>query len=387
MSEGAISGVKKTTRNARPLVLLAAGGTGGHLFPAQALAGVLASRGIRVELATDERAAAYATDFPADKVHVIPSATPSRRSIPVAIKAALTLARGIWKARGLAREIRPAVVVGFGGYPSVPPLLGASFAGTPTIIHEQNAVFGRANRFLAPRATAIATGFASVGGLTGSLNSKATQTGNPIRPAVIEAARKPFSPLAEGGMLHLLVTGGSQGARVMSDIVPAAIEKLSTSDRSRLSIVQQARAEDVARVEETYRGLGVRAEIAPFFKDLPARIADAHLVIGRAGASTVAELAIIGRPSILVPLPGALDQDQAANAATLGSLGAATVIPQDAFTPERLAAEISERLVAPGLLTQAAEAAKSAGIPDSADRLADLVVRVGHIDSAPETRP
>ncbi|MBX3538823.1 MAG: UDP-N-acetylglucosamine--N-acetylmuramyl-(pentapeptide) pyrophosphoryl-undecaprenol N-acetylglucosamine transferase, partial [Chelatococcus sp.] len=246
---------------------------------------------------------------------------------------------------------------------------------------------GRANRFLAPRATAIATGFASVGGLTGSLNSKATQTGNPIRPAVLEAARKPFLPLTEGGMLHLLVTGGSQGARVMSDIVPVAIEKLSTSDRSRLSIVQQARAEDVARVEETYRRLGVRAEIAPFFKDLPARIADAHLVIGRAGASTVAELAIIGRPSILVPLPGALDQDQAANAATLGSLGAATVIPQDAFTPERLAAEISERLVAPGLLTQAAEAAKSAGIPDSADRLADLVVRVGHIDSAPETRP
>ncbi|MBS7697913.1 MULTISPECIES: undecaprenyldiphospho-muramoylpentapeptide beta-N-acetylglucosaminyltransferase [unclassified Chelatococcus] len=376
-----------TPRRDASLVLLAAGGTGGHLFPAQALAGVLASRGIRVELATDERAATYAGDFPAEKVHVIPSATPSRRSVPVALKAALTLARGIWKARALVREIRPAVVVGFGGYPSVPPLLGASFAGTPTIIHEQNAVLGRANRFLAPRATAIATGFTTVGGLTDGLKGKATQTGNPIRPAVLEAAKTPFPPLAEDGVLHLLVTGGSQGARVMSDIVPAAIARLSEADRSRLSIVQQARAEDAVRVEEAYRALGVRAEIAPFFKDLPARIADAHLVIGRAGASTVAELAIIGRPSILVPLPGALDQDQAANAATLGKLGAATVILQEAFTPERLAAEISERLVAPGLLTQAAEAAKSAGIPDSADRLADLVVRVGHIDSALETRP
>jgi UDP-N-acetylglucosamine--N-acetylmuramyl-(pentapeptide) pyrophosphoryl-undecaprenol N-acetylglucosamine transferase len=371
---------------AMPLVLLAAGGTGGHLFPAEALAERLAARGLRVALATDGRAAAYAGHFPAENIFVIPSATPSRRSPPVAIKAAATLGRGIWRARALVRAIRPAVAVGFGGYPSVPPLLGASFNAIPTIIHEQNAVLGRANRFLAPRATAIATGFANVGGLNDGLRGKATQTGNPVRPAVLAAAATSFSPVPAGGPLRLVVTGGSQGARVMSDIVPPAIELLSADERGRLTIVQQARDEDLARVRETYTRLGVIAEVAPFFKDLPERMAQAHLVIGRAGASTVAELAVIGRPSILVPLPGALDQDQAANAATLGKIDAAKVIVQADFTPERLARELSEVLAQPERLTRAAEAAKSAGIPDSAERLADLVIRIGRLESALETR-
>ncbi|MDJ1158611.1 undecaprenyldiphospho-muramoylpentapeptide beta-N-acetylglucosaminyltransferase [Chelatococcus sp. SYSU_G07232] len=362
-----------------PFVLIAAGGTGGHLFPAEALAVALARRGIRVSLATDGRAAKYAGAFPADAIFEIPSATPSGRSLPAAVQAALTLARGVWTARGLMRARRPAVVVGFGGYPTVPPVLAAALLRVPAIIHEQNAVLGRANRFLAARASAIATGFPGVGKVAEGLRGRLTHTGNPVRPAVLEAAEVPFQPLGAGDRLRVVVFGGSQGARVMSDVVPAAVERLPVELRARLSLTQQARPEDLARVRETYARLGVEAVVEPFFADLPQRIARAHLVVGRSGASTVAELAVIGRPAILVPLPHALDQDQAANAAALGSVGAATVIRQDDFTPERLAEEIATRLAIPEGLTRAAEAAKSAGVPDAGERLAALVMRVGRL--------
>ncbi|CUA84153.1 UDP-N-acetylglucosamine-N-acetylmuramylpentapeptide N-acetylglucosamine transferase [Chelatococcus sambhunathii] len=360
-------------------VLLAAGGTGGHLFPAEALAAALGRRGVAVALATDERAAAYAHHFPASERFVIPSATPSRRSPFAAVQSFVTLARGVWRARRLMRERRPAVVVGFGGYPTVPPVLAATMAMVPSVIHEQNAVVGRANRFLMGRVTAIATGFATVKGLSEAARAKTTHTGNPVRPSVIEAATAPFRPLAPGERLSLLVFGGSQGARVMSDVVPVAVEQLGEAARARLHIVQQARPEDLERVRGIYARLGVFCEIEPFFNDLPRRMAAAHLVVSRAGASTVAELSVIGRPSILVPLPGALDQDQAANAASLGAIGAASVIAQGEFTPARLAAEIEARLDAPETLTRAAEAAKSAGIVDAAERLAALVIRIGRL--------
>lgn len=368
-------------------VLLAAGGTGGHLFPAEALAAALGRHGIAVALATDERAAAYAHHFPAAERFVIPSATPSRRSLLAAAQSFVTLARGIWRARSLMRERRPAVVVGFGGYPTVPPVLAATMVGVPSIIHEQNAVVGRANRFLMSRVTAIATGFVEVRGLSEVARGKTTHTGNPVRPSVLEAAAVPFRPLARGERLSLLVFGGSQGARVMSDVVPVAIEQLDEMRRARLHIVQQARPEDLERVRSIYARLGVSCEVEPFFNDLPRRMAAAQLVVSRAGASTVAELSVIGRPSILVPLPGALDQDQAANAASLGAIGAAVVISQTDFTPARLAAEIAARLDAPEALTRAAEAAKSAGITDAAERLAALVIRIGKFaqQEAPQT--
>ncbi|GGC67230.1 undecaprenyldiphospho-muramoylpentapeptide beta-N-acetylglucosaminyltransferase [Chelatococcus reniformis] len=356
------------------LVVLAAGGTGGHLFPAQALAEALAARGVRVALATDTRVSGHVAAFPAEAIYEISSATPSRKSLPVMAKAALTLGRGIWTARGLMRRIRPALVVGFGGYPSVPPLLAATMVGAPTIIHEQNAVLGRANRFLAGRVTAIATGFAAVGGLTDDLRAKARHVGNPVRPPVIAAATEPLPPLGGAAPLRLVVFGGSQGARVMSEIVPSALALLPAEQRGRLAVTQQARPEDLEQVRATYRDLGIGAVVEAFFTDLPARIAAGHLVVARSGASTVAELGVIGRASILVPLPGSLDQDQAANAATLAAIGAATVIPQPEFTPERLAADIAARLADPAGLTRAAEAAKSAGIPDAAERLAALVV-------------
>ncbi len=356
-----------------PLVLLAAGGTGGHLFPAEALAHALTARGARVMLATDSRAAAYAGAFPAEAIHPIPAATPSGGNPLGKALAALTLARGVWAARALMRSIRPDIVVGFGGYPTVPPVLGASLAGVPAIIHEQNAVMGRANRFLARRASLIATGFATVSGADAA-SAKLRHVGNPVRPAVIAAAATPWRPLGPPGSLNLLVFGGSQGARIMADIVPPAMAALSAVDRARINIVQQVRIEDESRVRAAYAEVSIAAETAPFFTDLPQRMADAHLVIGRSGASTVAELGVIGRPSILVPLPGSLDQDQAANALSLETIGAAIRILQPEFTPKRLAAEIEALLATPERLTAMAGAAKSAGIPNAADRLAVLVL-------------
>lgn len=356
------------------LVLVAAGGTGGHLFPAQALSHALIARGARVRLATDERALKYGGDFPAEEVHEIASATPTSGGALGKGLAALTLMKGVVQAYGLMGQIKPRVVVSFGGYPTVPPALAASLRKIPLILHEQNAVMGRANRFLAQRAQVIACGFPTLEGIPDALRGKVVQVGNPVRPAVIEAAALPF-PDFDDGKLRLLVTGGSQGARIMSDVTPAAIGLLSAEQRARLVIVQQARGEDLARVQEAYRRLNVAFEAAPFFPDLPLRIAQAHLVLGRSGASTVSELAVIGRPSILVPFPHALDADQAANAAHLAKIGAAEVMRQTGFTPEWLAEKLAQALADPKDLTRRAQAAKSAGIPDAAERLADLALK------------
>jgi UDP-N-acetylglucosamine--N-acetylmuramyl-(pentapeptide) pyrophosphoryl-undecaprenol N-acetylglucosamine transferase len=358
-------------------VLVAAGGTGGHLFPAEALAAVLANRGSRVELATDHRAERYSGAFPA--VHVIPSATIRGRDPFSLAKTATVLGFGVTKAWLKLPSIKPSIVVGFGGYPSIPAVIAASLRGIPTLIHEQNAVMGRANRFLARRVTAIATGFAGVLDKDPALAVKATHTGNPVRPMVILAATRPYSPPDANGPLHLLVFGGSQGARVMSEVVPAALERLDEPLRKRLNVVQQARQEDLARVRETYARLKVTAEVEPFFSDLPARMAASHLVVSRSGASTVAELAAIGRPSILVPLPHALDQDQRANAGVLERAGGAIRLQQDMFTPERVAVELAALAAAPDRLTAMAKAAQSAGVIDAAERLADLVLRVAGV--------
>jgi UDP-N-acetylglucosamine--N-acetylmuramyl-(pentapeptide) pyrophosphoryl-undecaprenol N-acetylglucosamine transferase len=359
-----------------PLILVSAGGTGGHLFPAESLAAALKAAGARVALATDKRVGALSGSFPADEVIQIPSATPSGRSVPQMARAALLLSAGVAKAVPALRRLKPAAVVGFGGYPTVPPVLAAAMLRTPTIIHEQNGVMGRANRLLARFADVIATGFSTVKGVPAGRGGKIVHTGNPVRPAVIAAARAAYPSALERDRMHLLVFGGSQGARVMSDVVPAAVERLPKDLRSRLVIVQQARQEDVGRVRSQYERLLSGADVQPFFADLPNRIAEAHLVIARSGASTVAELAVIGRPSILVPLPGALDQDQAANARSLADIGAAFVIPQAEFTPERLAREIQALFDDPERLTRAAAAAKSAGITDAADRLAQAVLHL-----------
>jgi UDP-N-acetylglucosamine--N-acetylmuramyl-(pentapeptide) pyrophosphoryl-undecaprenol N-acetylglucosamine transferase len=359
------------------LILLAAGGTGGHLFPAQALADTLQKRGAVIDLATDTRAAHF--KFPARAVHVIPSATLRGRN-PIALaRTAALLTLGTAKAWSMLGRVRPAVVVGFGGYPTVPPLMAATLRGIPTVLHEQNGVMGRANRLLAARVTAIATGFRTLTRLDPRLQGKITFTGNPVRREVIAAAATPYAAPEAGGKLRLLVFGGSQGARVMAEIVPAAVERLSADLRARLSVVQQARAEDVDTVRTAYARFGLAAETAPFFSDLPVRMAAAHLVISRSGASTVAELSAIGRPALLVPLPHALDQDQFANAGVLEEAHGAIRIEQRDFTPDRLASEIAALAGDRGRLVTMAQSAKSVGTLDAAERLADLVLKVAEI--------
>jgi len=362
------------TRPRQP-VLLAAGGTGGHLFPAVALAGALRARGAAVELVTDARALKYGGELPVDAIHSIPAATTTGAGALNKARATAVLGLGLVAALALLPRRKPRAVVGFGGYPTVPPLLAAWLLGVPSVLHEQNAVVGRANRFLAPRVSRIATGFPEIKGLGAALAAKTRYTGNPVRPAVIAAAAVPY-PGFDDGRLQLLVTGGSQGARVMADVVPAAIALLSSEERTRIRLTMQARGEDKARVAAACAELEFPVELADFFPDLPARIARAHLVIGRSGASTVSELAVIGRPSILVPFPHALDQDQAANAAILAAAGAATVLPQRDFTPPRLADLLRGALADPAALAAAAAAAQSVGVANAADRLAEVVLEI-----------
>jgi UDP-N-acetylglucosamine--N-acetylmuramyl-(pentapeptide) pyrophosphoryl-undecaprenol N-acetylglucosamine transferase len=361
----------------RAPVLVTAGGTGGHLFPAEALASVLINRGIAVHLATDRRAARFGGAFAEDAVHVVASATLRSRNPFALARTTAMLGTGFLQAWRLIGRLKPAVVVGFGGYPTIPPVMAATRRGAPTVIHDANAVIGRANRLLAPRVTAIATTFPEVFRDAPVLSLKATLTGNPVRAAVVAAAATPY-PAADDRW-QILIFGGSQGARVMADIVPAAILRLDPALRSRLHIVQQARDEDVQRVRETYAGATISAEVAAFFADLPARMAASHLIVARSGASTVAELAAIGRPSVLVPLPHAIDQDQMANAEVLEHAGGAMRIVQDDFTAARLAAEIAKLAAAPRRLGAMAAAARSLGRLDAADRLADLVLKVGGI--------
>lgn len=355
-------------------ILLAAGGTGGHLFPAEALAELLQKRGKSVALMTDRRVAEgdWAEHFPGD-VYSITAGTVTGAGIVAKLRGGLRLAKGVYEAHKLLSEIKPRIVVGFGGYPTVPPVLAAGFRRIPTIIHEANAVMGRANSFLASRATAIATGF-PLG--DGPYAGKTQFTGNPVRKPVIAAAEIPYDPPVKGGRFNLLVFGGSQGARVMSDVVPPAIQHMPEGLRARLHITQQAREEDQKRVARIYAELGVSHEVQPFFTDLPKRMAENHLIIARSGAMTVTELAVIGRPGLLVPLPGALDQDQAKNGEILEKAGGAIVIPQSAFTPISLADVLERKMAEPERLSAMAQAARRIGFADASGRLADFIADV-----------
>jgi len=362
-----------------PLIFLAAGGTGGHLFPAEALGVELIRRGLRVRLATDARALRYSGLFSKDTIDVVPSATVRGRTPWSLAYTGAVLAAGAAVSLNLMRKLKPAVVVGFGGYPTLPPLLAARLFGIPTAIHEANAVLGRANRFLSGRVSAIATSLPGVLDRDPALAGKTTTVGTPMRPAVLAAAAVQFAPPEPAGPLRLLVVGGSQGARVMADIVPGAIERLEPALWSRLILTQQVREEDMKRVRAVYDRLKINAELAPFFGDLPARLASSHLIVSRSGAGTVAELGAIGRPSILVPLPGSIDQDQFANAGVLAQANGALRIPQSEFTADRLAAEISALAAEPQRLTAMAANARTVGRLDAAERLADLVMKVAGI--------
>lgn len=362
-----------------PLVLLAAGGTGGHLFPAEALGVALMKRNVQVRLVTDARALRYSGLFSNDMLDVVPSATVRGRTPWALAQTGMTLAAGTAVALNLIRKRKPAAVIGFGGYPTLPPLFAAWLMRVPTIIHDANAVMGRANRLLSTRVNAIATSLPGVLDRDPALAAKTTVTGTPMRPAILAASEVPYAAPEMTGPLRVLVVGGSQGARVMSDIVPNAIARLEPALWQRLVLTQQVRDEDMARVRAVYDQLKINAELAPFFSDLPARLAANHLVISRSGAGTVAELGAIGRPSILVPLPGAIDQDQFANAGVLAQVNGAIRIVQSEFTPDRLAAEISALAAEPSRLAAIARGARSIGKLDAAERLADLVMKVAGI--------
>ena len=360
---------------ANGIILLAAGGTGGHLFPAEALAHELKARGFSVHLVTDSRAERFAGKFPADEVHVVPSATLGGSKNPLKVLRSLwTLWTGLRAARRLVARLKPEVVVGFGGYPTIPPLLASTGMGVPSMIHEQNAVMGRANKALAKRVQAIAGGFLPEN--DGVYADKTVTTGNPVRPAVLDAAQIAYTPSKAGEPFRLVVFGGSQGAQFFSAAIPTAVSLLDEAHRARLSVTQQARPEDAERVTSAFAKLACPADVSPFFSDMAARIAAAQLVICRSGASTVSEISVIGRPAVLVPYPYALDHDQAANAAALAAAGGAKVIAQAELSAERLSTIITHAMDAPEKMAAMAASAKRAGKPDAASLLADMVAAI-----------
>jgi UDP-N-acetylglucosamine--N-acetylmuramyl-(pentapeptide) pyrophosphoryl-undecaprenol N-acetylglucosamine transferase len=355
--------------------VLAAGGTGGHMIPAHALAAELKDRGHGVMLISDERGARFPGLFEGVPTHVLPAGRLDGGAIGL-IKALGSVVRGRAEAKRLYRDYEPDAVVGFGGYPAFPSLLGASSARIPTVLHEQNAVIGRVNRLLAGDSSAIATAYDRVDRLKPKFAQKIVLIGNPVRAEIARLGELPFPPFDEVAPLKILVTGGSQGASVLSKVVPAGLAMLARSLRYRLQVVQQCRPEDIERVRSQYAELGIPAELVTYIEDMPQKLADAHLVIGRAGASTVAELTVAGRPAILVPFAAATDDHQTANAREMVTAGGARAIQEANFTPEVLARQIETLAMDPAALANAAARALSVGRPHAARDLADLVERI-----------
>ena len=357
------------------IIFLAAGGTGGHMVPAHALAGELRARGHHVKLITDERGVRIPGLFEGIETHVLPAGRLGGGPLGW-LKAAGAVLSGRREARALYREAGADAVVGFGGYPAFPALFAASAGRVPIILHEQNALLGRVNRFFAREARAIATSYANVARLKPAFSDKVVLVGNPVRSDVARLGEAPFPPYDETSPLKILVTGGSQGASVLGDVVPAGLGALPPSLRLRLQVVQQCRADDIEKVRETYRSLNIPAELLTYIDDMPAKLADAHLVIARAGASTIAELTAAGRPAILVPLPSAADDHQTANAREMAVAGGARMIAQSGFTAHALARQIAVLADDPQALANAAARALSVGRPHAASDLADLVERI-----------
>lgn len=360
--------------------VVAAGGTGGHMFPAEALARKLAGRGWRIVLATDHRGEAYAQAFPAEERIALDAAT-GRGPIGMA-KAGVAIARGVVKARKALKRLDAAVVVGFGGYPSAPALLAALSQRRPTLVHEQNSVLGRTNRWLSPYVGAVASSFPDLKMVPHGVGARVSLIGNPVRPDIRALYDRPYvAPTAEGP-IRVLVTGGSQGARILAEAVPRALAALPAPLRARLKVQQQARAESLEAAREIYRAAGIEAEAAPFFSDMATRLSGTHLVIGRAGASTCSELAVAALPSLLVPLKIAMDDHQRFNAASLAEAGGAEVALEDEATVERLTALLLPLLSDPARLAAMSAGAKSVALPDATRALADMV-EAAAADGAP----
>ncbi len=357
------------------LIILSAGGTGGHMTPAAALAHDLLARGYRVVLATDARGKKYQNMFGGAEVHVLKAGTLGG-GVMGKVKGIAALGLGILQAGTLVRKLRPSVVVGFGGYPSFPPVYAAQRRKIPTVIHQPDAVLGKANMLLAPRADKIALSFPKVEGLSQPDAARTVVTGNPVRSEIAALYAKPYPALDEDSSLRIAIFGGSLGAKIFSEVVPAAIGKLSPVHGARLEIIQQCRAEDLEKVRAVYEEAGIKCRLAPFFDDVPEILGQAHLVISRSGASTVAELTTAGRPAIFVPYPYHKDQQQKINADTVADAGGAWVMTQDGFTAEALLARLETFLQNPEILFRAAEASRSCAKPDAARLLGNVVTEL-----------
>jgi UDP-N-acetylglucosamine--N-acetylmuramyl-(pentapeptide) pyrophosphoryl-undecaprenol N-acetylglucosamine transferase len=360
------------TAPAQPLIVLAAGGTGGHVFPAEALAESLMARGRRLALITDRRGQAFGGVLGRLDTHRIRAGGIAGRSLIKRGLALIDLGLGTLQAHALLGRMKPAAVVGFGGYASVPTMLAAIARRRPTLLHEQNAVLGRANRLLAGRVDRIATSFGEVEHCPAE-DAKVVRTGMPVRPAIAAMRDAPYPALDDQGPISILVLGGSQGAKIFSSLVPAALARLPQPMRQRLRVSQQCRPELLEETRETYRKAAIAADLQNFFHDVPERLAGAHLVIARAGASTVAEVGLVGRPAILVPYPHATDDHQTANAHALDEAGGGWLMAESALSPESLAVRLEALFAHPETLAKAAACARAAGRPDAAQRLADAV--------------
>ncbi len=364
-------------RDSTPLFLLAAGGTGGHVFPAEALARELLGRGARVGLVTDSRGTKFSDDLGIPSYKVVASAL--GKNLFAKGLSVFKMGIGVLQAAILLRRLKPAAVVGFGGYPSVPLLYAAAHMGVPLVLHEQNAVLGRANRALLPMATTLATSFPQVWDIPPSFKEKIVITGNPVRPAFAALRATPYPLPEETGFVKILVLGGSLGAQIFSSVVPKALALLPQQMRERFLVTQQCRADDLEAARSGFAGAGVEAELATFFKNVPERMAEAALVVGRSGGGAIAELTAIGRPSILVPFPHGHAGEQTKNAEALAGAGGAWLIPEAAFTPEALAIRLESLLSVPSTLAKAAASARAWGSVTAADRLADCAYKAAHL--------
>lgn len=367
------------TSSTKPLVVIAAGGTGGHMFPAQAFADEMRARGWSIALVTDERGKKYATNFPADWRLEVDAATFGSKLPHKILGSVLKLRKGTAEARKNFEKTKPSLIAGFGGYPSYPSLSAARAMGLPIIIHEQNSVLGRVNRLFAKVAKIVACGFDRLDRLPLAAEDRKRVVGNPVRNPIKAVRDKPYPDLTDASPLNILVTGGSQGARLFGDVIPKAVASLPGEQRARLVVVQQAREEQLELVRAAYREAGVKATVEAFFSDMQDRLAAAHLVIARAGASTVTELAVAGRPAILIPLGIAMDDHQTANAEGMVTGAAADVVPEPKFTAEMLAPLLLERISNAGVLRARAKAAWQLGKPNAARDLADLAEKAAGV--------
>ena len=356
--------------------VLAAGGTGGHMIPAHALADELMRRGHRVALVTDDRGARIPGLFEGVPVHILPAGRLGGGPLGW-VRAIGKIFTGRAMASRLYETFEPSAVIGFGGYPALPALMAAHRDRIPTLIHEQNAVLGRVNRIVSGRVDAIATAYPNVQRLAKNRQDKTHLVGNPVRDEVLALRDQPYPELTDDGVFRLLVTGGSQGATILSQVVPEALGLLPEHFRRRLQVTQQCRAEDIESVRARYAALGIAAELATYIADMPDKLAWTHLVIARAGASTIAELTVAGRPAILIPLPSATDDHQTANAREMAKAGGARTIPQRSFTPVELAKQMQKLGLEPAALANAASRAWAVGRPNAASDLADLVELTG----------